>query len=198
MTATAERVRCGWASSDPLYAAYHDDEWGVPVHDDRRLFEMITLEGAQAGLAWITVLRKRDTYRRAFDNFDATKIARYTARKQAALMADAGIIRNKLKIESTISNARAFLVVQAELGSFDALVWSVVGGKPLVRRPQTLRDVPASTPESDALSKLLKQRGFRFIGSTICYAFMQACGLVDDHVATCWRARKPLRATARG
>jgi DNA-3-methyladenine glycosylase I len=193
----SERVRCGWATADPLYAAYHDEEWGRPVHDDRALFEMLTLEGAQAGLSWITVLRKRERYREVFDGFDAAAIARYTPKQQAALMADAGIIRNRLKIESTISNARAFLQAQRDCGSFDALVWSVVGGKPKRDRPATLRDVPAKTPESDALSKLLAARGFRFVGSTICYAFMQACGLVDDHVATCWRARRGRTRGAR-
>ena len=188
-----QKTRCGWATSDPLYERYHDEEWGVPVHDDRLLFEFLILEGAQAGLSWITVLRKRENYRRAFASFDAKKIARYDARKIASLMNDEGIIRNRLKIESTISNAKAFLAVQKELGSFDAYLWSFVGGAPRVNRPPTLKDVPAQTPESDAMSKDLKKRGFRFVGSTICYAFMQACGLVDDHVATCFRAARPAR-----
>jgi DNA-3-methyladenine glycosylase I len=185
--------RCSWATSDPLYIRYHDEEWGVPSHDDRHLFEMILLEGAQAGLSWITILRKRENYRRAFDRFDAKKIARYDARKKKSLLADEGIVRNRLKIESAVGNARAFLAVQKELGSFDRFIWSFVGGAPIVNRPRALGDVPARTPESDAMSKTLAKRGFRFVGSTICYAFMQACGLVDDHVSTCFRARRKAR-----
>jgi DNA-3-methyladenine glycosylase I len=181
--------RCPWAGSDPLYVSYHDDEWGRPVHDDRTLFEMLTLEGAQAGLSWLTILRKRPAYRRAFDRFDARKIARYDARKVSALLADAGIVRNRLKIESTISNARAFLEVRKEFGSFDAYIWQFVGGAPKVNRPKTMKDVPARTPESDAMSRDLKRRGFRFVGSTICYAFMQAVGMVDDHLTGCPAAR---------
>jgi DNA-3-methyladenine glycosylase I len=184
------RPRCGWSTSDPLYVRYHDEEWGIPVHDDRRLFEFLTLEGAQAGLSWLTILRKRPAYAAAFSGFDPAKVARYDARRKQRLMGDAGIVRNRLKIESTVDNARAFLAVQKEHGSFDAYVWRFVGGRPLVRRPRTLAEVPASTPESDAMSRDLKKRGFRFVGSTICYAFMQACGLVDDHVATCFRARQ--------
>jgi DNA-3-methyladenine glycosylase I len=183
------KTRCAWAGSDPLYVRYHDEEWGIPVHDDRRLFEFLVLEGAQAGLSWITILRKREGYARAFSGFDAKKIARYDARKVARLMADESIVRNRLKIESTISNAKAFLAVQKEFGSFDAYVWSFVGGKPKVNRPRAMNGVPARTLESDAMSKDLKKRGFRFVGSTICYAFMQACGLVDDHVEGCFRAR---------
>jgi DNA-3-methyladenine glycosylase I len=182
--------RCGWVSDDPLYIQYHDEEWGVPVHDDRKLFEMITLEGAQAGLSWITILRKRQGYLRAFDGFDTAKIARYDARRVQRLMADEGIVRNRLKIESTISNARALRDLQREHGSLDAFVWSFVGGKPLVHRPRSLGEIPPSSPESDALSKGLKAHGFRFVGSTIMYAFMQACGLVDDHVVGCFRAKK--------
>ena len=182
------RPRCGWSTSDPLYVRYHDEEWGIPVHDDRRLFEFLTLEGAQAGLSWLTILRKRPAYARAFAGFDPAKVARFDARRIERLMGDAGIVRNRLKIESTVANARAFLAVQKEHGSFDAYVWRFVGGRPIVRRPRTLASVPASTPESDAMSRDLKKRGFRFVGSTICYAFMQACGLVDDHVATCFRA----------
>jgi len=182
--------RCAWATSDPLYIRYHDEEWGVPSHDDRHLFEMITLEGAQAGLSWITILRKRDNYRRAFDRFDAKKIARYDARKVKSLLADEGIVRNRLKIASTIDNARAFLAVRDEFGSFDRYIWSFVDGKPIAHRPRALGNVPARTAESDRMSKDLKKRGFRFVGSTICYAFMQACGLVDDHVRTCFRARR--------
>ena len=185
--------RCAWAGTDPLYVAYHDEEWGVPVHDDRLFFEMLTLEGAQAGLSWITVLRKRAHYREVFAGFDPSTVARFDARKKAALMKDAGIVRNRLKIDSTVTNARAFLDLQAELGSFDAYVWRFVGGKPIVRRPDSPQGVPARTEESDALSKDLKKRGFRFVGSTICYAFMQACGLVDDHARDCFRAKKARR-----
>ena len=192
-TSADDRPRCVWATSDPLYVRYHDAEWGVPVHDDRRLFEFITLEGAQAGLSWITILRKRAGYTAAFAGFDPAKVARFDARKKARLMADPGIVRNRLKIESTVTNARAFLAVQEEHGTFDAYVWRFVGGRPLVRRPASLANVPASTPESDALSRDLKARGFRFVGSTVCYAFMQACGLVNDHVATCFRAPRATR-----
>jgi DNA-3-methyladenine glycosylase I len=166
--------------------AYHDEEWGRPVHDDRVLFEFLTLEGAQAGLSWSTILRKRDGYRRAFANFDPASVARFGKVRIRALLEDGGIVRNRLKIESAISNAQALLRIQKELGSFDRYIWQFVGGKPLRR---TQREIPATTPESDAMSKELKKRGFRFVGSTICYAFMQACGLVDDHVAGCFRAR---------
>jgi DNA-3-methyladenine glycosylase I len=183
------KSRCGWATTDPLYIRYHDDEWGVPVHDDRKLFEMLTLEGAQAGLSWITILRKRETYRAAFASFDPKVVARFDDRKQAVLMKNEGIVRNRLKIASTIGNAKAFLEVQREDGSFDAFIWSFVGGKPMKNRRKTLKDVPAQTTESEAMSKALKKRGFRFVGPTICYAFMQACGLVDDHVQTCFRFR---------
>ncbi len=181
------KERCRWAGSDPLYAKYHDEEWGVPVHDDRTLFEFLVLEGAQAGLSWITILRKRENYRKAFAGFDPKRIAKFDAKKSASLMKDEGIVRNRLKISSTIDNAKAFLAVQKEFGSFDAYIWTFVGGKPLRLRG---RAVPASTPESDAMSKDLKKRGFRFVGSTICYAFMQACGLVDDHVAPCFKAKR--------
>jgi DNA-3-methyladenine glycosylase I len=173
-----------------LYVAYHDTEWGIPVHDDRHLFEMLTLEGAQAGLSWITILRKRDNYRKAFDGFRPERIAQYDAKKLRALLGDAGIVRNRLKIASTVSNARAFLQVQKEFGSFDAYIWTFVGGKPLRNHWKTLRDIPAHTPESDAMSKDLKKRGFRFVGSTICYAFMQAVGMVNDHTADCFRHGK--------
>ena len=169
-------------------SAYHDEEWGRPVHDDRALFEFLVLEGAQAGLSWSTILRKREAYRRAFAGFDARKVARFGARDVARLMNDAGIVRNRLKIESTIDNARRVLEVAKEHGSFDAYLWSFVDGKPLRRRPRTMKDVPATTPESDALSKDLKKRGFRFVGSTIMYAFMQAVGMARDHVEGCWRA----------
>jgi DNA-3-methyladenine glycosylase I len=178
-------MRCAWAGTDPLYVKYHDEEWGVPLHDDRRLFEMLILEGAQAGLSWITILRKRPAYRKAFDNFDPQKVARYDARKKRRLLADAGIVRNRLKIDAAVTNARAFLEIQKEFGSFDAYVWRFVGGAPIVNRRNTMKDVPATSPESDALSKDLKKRGFRFVGSTICYAFMQATGMVNDHVVGC-------------
>ena len=178
-------MRCTWCGTDPLYIKYHDEEWGVPLHDDRRLFEMLILEGAQAGLSWITILRKRPAYRKAFDNFDPKKVARYDARKKRALLGDAGIVRNTLKIEAAITNARAVLSVQKEFGSFDRYIWQFVGGAPKIGRRTTMKDVPATSPESDAMSKDLKKRGFRFVGSTICYAFMQAAGLVNDHVIGC-------------
>jgi DNA-3-methyladenine glycosylase I len=181
--------RCSWCGTDPLYCRYHDDEWGVPVHNDRRLFEMLILEGAQAGLSWITILRKRPAYRRAFDRFDPRKIARYDQRKIRTLLADAGIVRNRLKIRGTVKNARALLAVQQEFGSFDAYIWRFVGGRPSVNRPRGPKDVRARSPESDAMSADLKRRGFTFVGSTICYAFMQAVGMVDDHAPTCFRAR---------
>ena len=186
---TRAKSRCAWAGQDPLMVAYHDDEWGRPVHDDRALFEFLVLEGAQAGLSWSTVLKKREGYPRAFASFDAREVSRFGARDVARLMGDAGIVRNRLKIESTIENAGHLLAVAKERGSFDAYVWSFVGGKPLRRARATMKDIPATSPESDALSKDLKKRGFRFVGSTIMYAFMQATGLVDDHVAGCFRAR---------
>ena len=182
--------RCTWAGSDPLYVAYHDEEWGVPVHDDVRLFEFLILEGAQAGLSWDTILRKRARYREVLDNFDPAKVARYDAKKKRALLADPGIIRNRLKIDSTITNAREFLKIQEEFGSFDKYIWQFVGGKPKQNAWKVHKKVPARTPESDALSKALQKRGFRFIGSTICYALMQATGLVNDHAVTCFRYRE--------
>ena len=178
--------RCAWAKGD-LYAEYHDREWGVPVHDDRLLFEYLILEGAQAGLSWITVLKKRESYRQAFDNFDAARIACYGTAKLEALMADPGIVRNRLKIESSVKNARAFLAAQKEFGSFDAFIWKFVGGKPIQNARASLGDVPARTAESDAMSKELLKRGFKFAGSTICYAFMQAVGMVNDHAVDCFR-----------
>lgn len=181
-----EKIRCDWAKND-LAIHYHDTEWGVPARDDRRLFEFLILEGAQAGLSWDTVLRKRDHYRAAFDNFDAEKIAAYDERKCAALLQNEGIIRNRLKIASAVKNARAFLKVREEFGSFDSYIWNFVDGKPIVNRWENLRQVPASTPVSDALSKDLKRRGFNFVGSTIMYAFMQACGLTNDHLVSCFR-----------
>lgn len=180
-------ARCEWAGSDPLYIAYHDEEWGVPVHDDRRWFEMLTLEGAQAGLSWITVLRRRSAYRAAFDGFDPQVVARYDEAKVAALLADARLIRNQAKMRSAVANARAFLEVQAAFGSFDAYIWRFVGGQPKLNCFRTQADVPAETPESRALSKDLQQRGFSFVGPTICYALMQACGLVNDHTAACFK-----------
>jgi len=178
--------RCPWPKTD-LDIAYHDTEWGVPLHDDRALFELLILEGAQAGLSWSTILNKRENYRRAFDGFDAAKIARYDARKVASLLADAGIVRNRLKIAATIGNACAFLAVQREFGSFDRYLWAFVNCRPIVNRRRAPRQVPARTPESDALSRDLLARGFKFVGSTICYAYMQAAGLVNDHLITCPR-----------
>jgi DNA-3-methyladenine glycosylase I len=179
--------RCPWCGNDPLYMAYHDEEWGVPVRDDRTWFEFLVLEGAQAGLSWLTILKKRANYRRAFDDFDVRKVARYTPAKVEKLMQDAGIVRNRLKIESTISNAKAFIAVQKEFGSFDAYMWQWVNGVPLVNRPRTMKDVPASTELSDRISKDLKKRGFRFVGSTIIYAHLQATGVVNDHLVGCHR-----------
>jgi len=180
--------RCAWATwGDDLMLRYHDEEWGVPVHDDRALFALLVLEGAQAGLSWTTVLRKRENYRRALDGFDFEKIARYGDDDVERLLADPGIIRNRLKITSTIGNARALIAVREEFGSFDAYVWRFVGGRPKLNAVKTLGDIPATTPESDVMSKDLKKRGFRFVGSTICYAFMQAAGLVNDHEITCFR-----------
>ncbi|MBW7893488.1 MAG: DNA-3-methyladenine glycosylase I [Opitutaceae bacterium] len=179
-------LRCPWPKTE-LDIAYHDEEWGVPLHDDRALFELLILEGAQAGLSWSTILKKRANYRRAFDRFDARKIARYDDRKVAALLADPGIVRNRLKIAATITNARAFLAVQKEFGSFDRYLWGFVGGKPIINHRRAMQDVPARTPESDALSKDLLKRGFKFVGTTIIYAFMQASGMVNDHLVTCPR-----------
>ncbi len=182
-----EKIRCPWGNNDSLYKKYHDEEWGVPVHDDRKLFEMIILEGTQAGLSWITILRKREAYRKAFDNFAAKKIARYDKRKVKQLLADKGIVRNKLKISAAIRNAQAFLAIQKEFGSFDAYIWKFVGGKPKQNSRTNMSDVPPTTPESDAMSKDLKKRGFTFVGSTICYSFMQAVGMVNDHLVECFR-----------
>ncbi len=179
-------TRCPWAVGDN-YVRYHDEEWGVPVHEDRLLFEFLILEGAQAGLSWITILNKRDNYREAFDGFEAEKVAKYGKREQQKLLQNAGIVRNRLKIDSAVGNAKAFLEVQEELGSFDAYLWSFVGGKTIQNARQSLKEVPARTAESDAMSKDLKRRGFRFVGSTICYAFMQATGMVNDHLVDCFR-----------
>ncbi len=197
--ANQEKTRCGWCLGSPLYIRYHDEEWGVPVHDDRRLFEFLTLEGAQAGLSWATILNKREGYRKAFAGFDPVKVARFGTRDVARLMQDAGIVRNRLKIESAIGNARTFLQVQKEFGSFATYIWQFVGGKPMVNRWKTLKQVPATSSESDALSRDLKSRGFRFVGSTICYAHMQATGMINDHLAGCFRhtevAGKAMRAS---
>jgi DNA-3-methyladenine glycosylase I len=191
------KTRCPWAGADPLYVAYHDREWGRPVRDDRVLFEFLLLEGAQAGLAWITILRKREGYRRAFAGFDPRRVARFTAARRRALMKDPGIVRNRLKIASAVTNAQAFLDVQREFGSFSRYLWGFTGGRPQVNRPRSLKEVPASTPLSDRISRDLKQRGFRFVGSTIVYAYLQAVGVVDDHLIGCHRARSAPRASPR-
>lgn len=179
--------RCDWCGSDPLYVAYHDEEWGVPVHDDRKLFEFLVLESAQAGLSWITILRKRENYRQAFDGFDPEKVAWYDEEKILELLSNEGIIRNRKKIEAAINNAQRFLEVQKEFGSFDAYIWSFVGGKPKTNAWKTLKEVPATSLESDALSKDLKKRGFKFLGTTTCYAHMQATGMINDHLVDCYR-----------
>ncbi len=181
------KIRCGWVSNKPYYMSYHDEEWGIPVHDDHRHFEMLILEGAQAGLSWSTILLRREGYRKAFAKFDPVKVARFDARKQAALLNNTGIIRNRLKIKSAITNAQAFLKVQEECGSFDAYIWQFVGGKPTINHWTNMSQVPATTPESDTLSKDLKKRGFSFVGSIVIYAHMQAAGLVNDHTTDCFR-----------
>jgi DNA-3-methyladenine glycosylase I len=178
--------RCGWARGDQ-YIAYHDEEWGVPLHDDRALFELLILEGAQAGLSWSTILNKRDRYRKVFDGFDARKVARYGERKVAALLEDPGIVRNRLKVHAAVSNAKAFLAVRKQFGTFDAYIWSFVEGRPVQNAWNELQQVPARTEQSDAMSNDLKKRGFTFVGTTICYAFMQATGMVNDHLVTCFR-----------
>ncbi len=190
------KSRCAWCGTDPLYVQYHDTEWGVPLYDDRRLFEFVILDGAQAGLSWLTILRKREDYRRAFDGFDAEKMARYGEGKIRRLLADPGIVRNRLKITSAVDNARAYLRLLKEEGSFSDYLWSFVGGQPRQNRWRTLSEIPAKTPESEAMSKDLVQRGFRFVGPTICYAFMQAAGMVNDHVVDCFRYQE-CRALAR-
>lgn len=181
------RTRCGWVTDSPLYIRYHDEEWGVPVHDDRKLFEFLTLESAQAGLSWYTILRKREAYREAFAGFDPEVVARYDEQKLQELLHNEGIVRNKLKLQAAIRNAAAFLKVQEEFGSFDAYIWRFVDGKPIRNYWKEQKDVPVSTPISDALSKDLKQRGFSFVGTTICYAHMQATGMVQDHIVSCFR-----------
>jgi DNA-3-methyladenine glycosylase I len=185
-----ENTRCEWASGDPLNQDYHDREWGVPQHDDRQLFELLILEGAQAGLSWLTILKKRENYRQAFDKFNAKKIAAYDKRKVKQLLANAGIVRNRLKIAATIQNAKAFLAIQKEFGSFDAYIWQFVGGAPIRNAWKSLKEIPPKTMASDAMSKDLKKRGFTFVGSTICYAFMQATGMVNDHTVDCFRYRE--------
>lgn len=186
-----EKIRCSWCLKDELYMQYHDEEWGTAQHDDRYLFEMLCLEGAQAGLSWYTILKKRENYRKAFDNFDAKKMAKYTDKKKEALLQDEGIVRNRLKVNAFVLNAKAFLDVQKEFGSFDKYIWQFVGGKPLVNKVKTMGGVVAKTAISDAMSKDLLKRGFKFVGSTICYAFMQATGMVDDHVEGCWKKKSP-------
>jgi DNA-3-methyladenine glycosylase I len=184
-------VRCAWASGE-LSIRYHDEEWGVPVHDDRTLFEFLILEGAQAGLSWSTILNKRENYRKAFDRFDPARVARYDRKKIQQLLRDPGIVRNRLKVASAVENAKVFLRVQEEFGSFDRYIWQFVSGKPLVNQRKSMGEVPARTAESDAMSKDLKRRGFKFVGSTICYAFMQAVGMVNDHVVECFRYKAKL------
>ena len=181
------KIRCEWANQDPLYIKYHDREWGNPLHDDEKLFELLILEGAQAGLSWLTVLKKRNNYREAFDGFNPNKIVRYDKKKVKALLSNPGIIRNRLKVASTIGNAKAFLVAQQDFGRFDTYIWQFIGGKPKINRFRKISEIPAKTAESDAMSKDLKQRGFKFVGSTICYAFMQASGMVNDHLMDCFR-----------
>jgi DNA-3-methyladenine glycosylase I len=184
-----DKLRCSWAQT-PLGILYHDKEWGVPVHDDHVLFEFLTLEGAQAGLSWETILRKRESYRRAFAGFDPARVARFTPARVERVLQNPGIVRNRLKVESTVQNAKAFLAIQRELGSFDSYLWEFVGGSPRVNRWRSLRQTPSRTPQSDALSRDLLKRGFKFVGSTICYAFMQAVGLVNDHAVTCFRYKQ--------
>ena len=191
------RGRCGWAGTDPLYVRYHDREWGRPVRDERRLFEMLILEGAQAGLSWLIVLRKREAYRRAFDGFDPERVARYGEARIRRLLADPGIVRNRLKVRGAVTNARAFLALRAEVGRVDRFLWSFVGGAPRQNAWRTLAEVPPRTAESDALSRALRQRGFTFVGSTICYAFMQAVGMVNDHVVDCFRHVEVARRASR-
>jgi DNA-3-methyladenine glycosylase I len=189
--ATADNsIRCNWCLDHSLMTEYHDTEWGVPLHDDRRLFEFLVLDAAQAGLSWRTVLLKRENYRRAFDNFDPEKVARYTDKRLAQLLQNPGIVRNRLKVRSAVVNARAFLQVRDEFGSFDRYIWQFVGGIPRINRLRSMKDIPATSKESDAMSKDLKHRGFNFVGSTICYAFMQAAGMVNDHLVTCFRHRE--------
>ena len=184
------KTRCGWSTKDPLYQKYHDEEWGVPVHDDRKLFEMLILEGVQAGLSWITILRKRENYRKAFNNFDAKKIAKYDLKKVKQLLQNEGIVRNKLKIAATIQNAKCFLSVQKEFGSFDKYIWQFTRGKTIYNRWRTIKEIPTETKESDEMSKDLKKRGFKFVGSTICCAYMHAIGMLNGHTTDCYKYSK--------
>lgn len=184
------KKRCDWCGTEPIYVDYHDKEWGVPVHDDRTHFEMIILDGAQAGLSWITILKRRDGYREAFDNFDVNKVSRYSDKKIEKLLTNPGIIRNRLKVNSTVKNAKAFLKIQKEFGSFDKYIWQFVNHKTIQNKWEMMSDLPAKTAESDAMSKDLKKRGFSFVGSTICYAYMQAAGMVNDHIANCFRYKE--------
>jgi DNA-3-methyladenine glycosylase I len=188
-----EKKRCGWCLKDALYMEYHDKEWGTPLHDDQKLFEFLVLESFQAGLSWYIVLKKRDNFRKAFANFDAKKVAKFEQKKFDQLMQDAGIVRNRMKIEAAINNAKCFLQIQKEFGSFDKYVWSFSNGKTIINKRKSLQDIPAKTPESDAMSKDMGKRGFKFRGSTICYAFMQAVGMVDDHLDHCWKKTKKLK-----
>ena len=188
-----ELIRCAWCGADPLYIKYHDKEWAVPVYNDRKLFEMLILEGAQAGLSWITILRKRQNYRQAFDNFDPVKIAGYNKSRINKLLNDPGIVRNRLKVEGTVKNARAFLELKNSEGKFSDFLWDFVNGEPIINRFKQMKEIPASTPQSDAMSKALKKRGFTFVGSTICYAFMQAVGMVNDHMTDCFRYNEVMR-----
>ena len=190
---STEKNRCPWCGTEPIYVKYHDEEWGKPVHDDTLLFEFLVLESFQAGLSWLTILKKRENFKRAFANFDAKKVAKFDEKKYEALMQDAGIIRNQLKIRAAINNAQRFLEIQKEFGSFDKYVWSFVGDKPQINSLKTLRDIQPKSAISDAMSKDMGKRGFKFRGSTICYAFMQAVGMVDDHLDTCWRKSKKVR-----
>ena len=182
-----DKVRCPWCLGFDQYIRYHDEEWGVPIHDDRKHFEFLILEGAQAGLSWATILKKREGYRKVFANFDPAKVAKFTEKKLEKILQDPGIVRNRLKVYAAVNNAKQFIKVQQEFGSFDRYIWQFVGGKPIVNKHKTLRDVKATTPESDALSKDLLKRGFKFVGSTVMHAHMQACGLVNDHIVDCWR-----------
>jgi len=190
VASSGRTTRCTWCGTDPLYVAYHDHEWGVPVHDDRLLFEFLVLEGAQAGLSWLTILRKREAYRQAFDGFDPERVARYSQRRVEKLLANPGIVRNRLKVESAVKNAKAFLAVQGEFGSFDTYMWTFVDGKPKQNAWRSLKDLPPRTADSDRMSKDLVRRGFSFVGSTICYAHMQAVGMVNDHTVDCFRHRE--------
>lgn len=197
MTMEDNKIRCGWCLKFDQYIQYHDQEWGLPVHDDRIHFEFLILEGAQAGLSWSTILRKREGYRKAFVDFDPTRVARFTQARVERILTDPGIVRNRLKVSAAVNNAKRFLEVQKEFGSFDKYIWAFVDGKPIINRHKTLADIPPTSSQSDALSKDLKRRGFKFVGSTVMYAHMQACGLVNDHLVDCWRYREVMKRTDR-